>query len=64
MFTQVYFRAQEILGFLSGNKGCVDLQKVGRAGSDREQLLLRKRRGTGANNERPSSEVDSEELKL
>lgn len=53
MFTQAYFSAQEILGFLSA----FTEKRV-----NHKQLLLRGERGRGSN-EQQRSEVDSEQLK-
>lgn len=57
MFTQVYFRAQEILGFLSGfteKWALLELTTSSYCGESR---------ASGGSNEKQSSEVDSEELK-
>lgn len=56
MFTQVYFRAQEILGFLSG------FTEGGPVRVNRKQLLLRSQK-EGGSNEKQRPEVDSEQLK-
>lgn len=45
MFTQVYFRAQEILGFLSGNKAAWIYRNWAFARSNHNRLLLRNGRG-------------------
>lgn len=58
MFTQVYFRAQEIPGFLSGFA-----ESGPRSRQPRAATAEKRARGRG-NNEKQSSEVDSEQLRV
>lgn len=57
MFTQVYFRAEEILGFLSG------FTESGPCSSEPRAATAESGEPGRGNNEKQSSEVDSEEPK-